>query len=215
MNILTDKLPEAVMVSGRIYKVVTDFRFFIKFESDITKAKDGELSAVISTHLRDFYMNNVPLDVNAAINKMLWFYRCGAEPEKQDVPTTAEPQTKARRYYDYEQDGQYIYAAFKSQYGADLNADELHWWTFKAMFAGLSDCMFVQIMQYRGTDLSKIKNREEKERIRKLQEVFRLRDDRIKRYANAAEHDNAIKAQVKARYEQARKMLEESKKGKE
>jgi len=75
--------------------------------------------------------------------------------------------------------------------------------------------MFVQIMQYRGTDLSKIKNREEKERIRRLQEVFRLRDDRIKRYANATEHDNAIKAQVKARYEQARKMLEESKKGRE
>ena len=215
MNILTDKLPDAVMVSGRVYKVITDFRFFIGFETDITKAKEDEMAAVISKHIQAFYMGTVPGDVNAAVNKMLWFYRCGMEVEKEDVPSAAEPTAKARRFYDYEQDGQYIYAAFKSQYGIDLNADELHWWTFKAMFAGLSDCMFVQIMQYRGTDLSKIKNREEKERIRKLQEVFQLRDDRIKRYADVTEHDNAIKAKVKERYEPVRKMFEESKKGKE
>lgn len=52
--------------------------------------------------------------------------------------------------FDYAFDDGYIYAAFKEQYGIDLNDANLHWWKFRALFMSLrADCMFTKILGYR------------------------------------------------------------------
>lgn len=207
-SIITDKLPKTVIVCNKGYSVNSDFRLFIGFETDIAKADKSAINAVITRYLEQFYCGNIPGNVNEAVSKLLWFYKCGQQIETN----SQEPAAKCRHCYNYKQDAQYIYAAFLSQYGIDLNTAELHWWTFKALFSSLpSDCMIVQIMQYRATDASKIKNQAERTRILKLQDAFRLRDDRIKRYANAEEHDKALKAKVNERYEQALRQIQAKK----
>ena len=66
------------------------------------------------------------------------------------------------------------------QYKIDLNSIEyMHWWKFKALFEGLTEnTQIVKIMGYRAMDLSKIKDKEEKKRYKKLQREYALPDDR-------------------------------------
>ena len=73
-----------------------------------------------------------------------------------------------------------IYTAFLDQYRLDLNdIDYLHWFKFKAMFEGLkSDNKICEIMGYRAIDVSKIKDKDEKKRYKKLQREYALPDDR-------------------------------------
>lgn len=73
-----------------------------------------------------------------------------------------------------------IYSAFIETYQMDLQEiDYLHWWKFKAMFNSLNkDTKIVEIMGYRAIDLSKIKDKEEKARYRKLKKIYKLPDMR-------------------------------------
>lgn len=52
---------------------------------------------------------------------------------------------------------------------------------------------FVKIMQYRGTDTSKIKCKEERCRIKKLQERYALRSQKIQRFASLEDRKTLIK----------------------
>ena len=57
--------------------------------------------------------------------------------------------------------------------------DYLHWFKFKAMFEGLkAENKICEIMGYRAVDISKIKDKEEKKRYKKLQREWALPDDR-------------------------------------
>jgi len=80
-----------------------------------------------------------------------------------------------KRIYDFEYDAPYIYAAFLAQYRIDLQRDMLHWWQFAALFKALGeDNQIVKIMGYRGMDLSKIKDKEQKAQYRKMQKIYAL-----------------------------------------
>ena len=63
-----------------------------------------------------------------------------------------------------------------SQYKIDLySIDYLHWWKYKALFKGLTeDNEIVKIMGYRSMDLSKIKDKEQKEHYKKLKKMYAL-----------------------------------------
>ena len=60
----------------------------------------------------------------------------------------------------------------------DLQDTEyLHWWKFIALFGGLSEqAEIVKVMGYRATDLSKIKNKNERNRIARLKAIYSLPD---------------------------------------
>ena len=66
------------------------------------------------------------------------------------------------------------------QYGKDLQDIEyLHWWKFRAMFEDLDESTkMAQIMSYRAMDISKIKDKEEKNRYKRLQQIYSLPDMR-------------------------------------
>lgn len=109
---------------------------------------------------------------------MLWFYQCGkAEEQKQS------------QIYSFTHDTDYIYAAFMEQYGIDLNAVELDWWKFSAMFAGLKeDCLISKIMGYRATDTVGM-NKEQKKFYKKMKDVYKLP-------GNMSEEDRALEKEV-------------------
>lgn len=167
MSLLTETAPLSVEIGGQSYKIDADFRNCIKFESLMfdTGIDDGS-RGILALNL--FYPA-IPQDIPEAFQKILWFYAAGKEGTKQ----TGDGRQK--RIYSFEYDADYIFAAFMADYRIDLNSIEfLHWWKFRALFAGLKpDNLICKIMGYRAADISKMKG-EEKKFYQKMQRLYAL-----------------------------------------
>ena len=170
-SILTNKLPVDVRIDGVLYRINSDYRTSIIFAKLI---EENELTEDIIMKILELYYPIIPEDIEQAINYIFWFYTCG----KTEEESNSKPTGKNKRIFDYEQDSQYIYSAFLSQYNIDLqDIDYLHWWKFKALFESLNeDNEIVKIMQYRSMDLSKIKDKEQKKFYKKMQKIYKLKE---------------------------------------
>lgn len=177
MNLLLDKLPHYTPTG---LKIRTDFRESIKFEllmqDNRIKGKDKILLAL------NLYYYKQTTNLEQSIEDMLWFYRGGKE-----LKTSQTKNGENKQIYSYEFDDELIYCAFKDQYKIDLSSiPYLHWWKFKAMFEGLkNDNKIVEIMGYRAIDLSKIKDKEKKDRYKKLKKIYALPDMRTQEQKEA------------------------------
>ena len=175
MNILLDDLPETIKVDGEEYFADTDFRTMIIFEKIITDDAIDPRSRI--SMLVDLVLTaSQPREKALAMDGIIYLYSCGEPTEGRNTPKNGEVVLRPKMIYDYEHDAPYIYGAFMSQYGIDLNSIEyLHWWKFQALFRSLnSENKIVEIMGYRAADLSKIKNDEERHRIQRLQQIYAL-----------------------------------------
>lgn len=173
MNILIDKLP----TEYEGLKINTNFRSFILFELLMQDNKISKQEKIFLS-LKLFY--NEPIkDIKKAIEGILWFYSMGTNKKKGNNNDKTE--TK-KQIYSYEYDANLIYSAVLSQYGVDLNEiDYLHWFKFKSMFDGLNDeNKICEVMGYRAIDLSKIKDKNEKSKYKKLKQLWALPDNRTR-----------------------------------
>ena len=154
MNILIDLLPKEVTIDNKEYKINSDFRTSILFELLMQDSSIREEDKILM--VLQLYYPQIPENINEAIDKMLWFYKCGKENASSKGSGKGKSVTQI---YSFEYDDDYIYAAFMDQYGIDLqDIDYLHWWKFKAMFKSLKeDNEIVKIMGYRSMDISKSK----------------------------------------------------------
>lgn len=151
--------PDFIYVDGAEIGINTDFRTVLTFlemwdDPDILPNYKMGLMA-------DMFGVNAPTEVWEWIN----------EGEKPEVSTT-------EKVLDFVKDERWIYTAFMAEYGVDLyEMPYLHWYKFKYMLESLSEnCMLKQIMRIRATDVNKIKNREEREHMKKLQARYKLED---------------------------------------
>lgn len=171
MNILIDLLPVEVKIKSKKYEINSDFRTSILFE---LMMQDEELSKKQKiNNALELYYPIIPNDLEKAIESIMWFYRGGKDIEKSNKKGNGE---SVKKIYSFEYDDDYIYSAFLDQYRIDLqDIDYLHWWKFKAMFKALKeDNMIVKIMSYRGMDISKIKDKEQKEHYKRLQRMYKI-----------------------------------------
>lgn len=171
MNLLIDELPTSVFIDGVSYEINTDYRIAIMFE---TMMFDSELSdeEKLEKALYLFYENNVPEDISAAVDKIMWFYECG---KAQEGGRKRKSRAEHKRVYDYDYDDAYIYAAFLQQYGVDLQDEQLHWWKFKAMFRSLrDDTEFVKIMGYRSIKISGNMTKSQREFYTEMKRIHAL-----------------------------------------
>ncbi|MCH1965950.1 MAG: bacteriophage Gp15 family protein [Paeniclostridium sordellii] len=175
MNILIDLLPTKVEIGKKMYKINSDFRTSILFE--LLMYDDSISDEFKCIQALELYYPSMPPEryFEDAIHKILWFYSCGKENENKDK-NTENSHSKVERVYSYEYDDSYIYSAFLSQYNIDLqDINDLHWWKFKAMFESLKeDNKICEIMKYRASDLSKIKDKEEKAFYKKMKQIYKL-----------------------------------------
>lgn len=173
MNILIDLVPDTIEVLEEEYKINSDFRTSILFELLIQDKQLTEKEKVIQA-LKLYYVDKVPPDLNKAIEGILWFYR-GGKSQKRTVGGRRGNNNNIQGY-SYEYDAELIYSAFMSQYGIDLQDIEfLHWWKFKALFRGLNDTHEItKAIKFRTIDISKIKDKNEKEYYRKMKEFYKL-----------------------------------------
>lgn len=176
-NILLDELPKK---TPHEYNIKTDFKQGIKFEllmqdNSLEKEEKVQLALNIFYNEGDLKKIKTKEELEKGIEDILWFYMCG----KEEKTSQKKVKGKQKQIYSYEFDDDKIYSAFIQQYKIDLQKQDLHWWQFKSMFESLTDeTQIVQIMQYRATDLSKIKDKTEKKRIKDLQDLYKLPDMR-------------------------------------
>ena len=172
MSLLLDLNPVSVTIDDEVYEINSDFRTSILFE---LMMQDEELSnsEKIAGALRLYYPI-IPNNKNKAIERLLEFYKGNSEynnklNKRKNVNNT-------NPIYSYEYDGDYIYAAFMSQYNINLQSVKyLHWFEFKALFKSLNDTnMIVKIMQYRAKDLSKIEDKKERSFYSKMKKIYAI-----------------------------------------
>ncbi len=140
--------PEAIVVNGREYPIDADFRVWVEFQSILTG--DGQ-EREKAEHLASF-MDRLSLPLSQdSLDAMLTFYTAESK-EKNVAAQRARPMA-----FDFQQDSEYIYAAFMGAYHIDLTTAPLHWWTFKSLFKALpDDCELCKIMRYRTVDLKDV-----------------------------------------------------------
>lgn len=166
---LTEKPPVSVEIGGTQVPVNADFRVMLRIDDlrdqGMTDAERGIQS------LRLFY-GKVPGDIEAAMEQMLWFMRCG-EKEKNTAAWSGKPD---KPDFSFVCDASLILAAFRDQYDIDLvSIDFLHWWEFRALLDGLrSGNLFCEVRRIRSMDLSKIKDNEQRKCYRELQKIYAL-----------------------------------------
>jgi hypothetical protein len=175
MSILTDKLPQVIQIDNAEVPINWDFRISIRF-GEILQKRNIDDNEILVAGLQLYYptIETQQIDISAAVEKMLWFYRCG----KDDIDYESESSNKKDiRCLSYEHDDGNIYAAFMQQYGIDLcDIEDLHWWKFKTLFDGLAeDVPIVKIMGYRATDINKIP-KEERAYYKKMKKRYALPD---------------------------------------
>lgn len=190
--ILTDRPPETVKVGGRSYTINTDFRAGIELEQEIVHG------GVDAAHLLSlYYPVGIPADVSAAIDTMLWFYRCGDTDTAAAEDRYYRPARK--RGYDFDQDADALYASFQAAYGIDLTKADLHWWAFRGLMAGLPvDTPFMQRIYYRTVD-TKGMSKEQRRHVLEMRKRYAIKS-RPGEVLTLEEHDRRMRDYVDRRF---------------
>lgn len=204
MNLLTDRLPEAVTVDGMEYPINSDFRTGIAFEL-LMQRQDLADEEKAYRALGLFYPT-IPENIEGALNGLLNFW--AMERDIDSKPKKQEKQgAKHQRLYDFEQDAGRLYAAFLGVYGIDLQATSLHWWSFRALMEALPpDCAFCKVMEYRSIKPGDTKGMSKKQKAfyAKMRERYRLdKQDNGGRPKNLAEYNARLLAAVEKIFAEA------------
>lgn len=188
-----EQLPDTVEVCGARVRIDPDFRVGVAIETEmLTDVPD------VDGLLRAFYPDGVPQDVEAASDRMIWFY-AHTDEAGQDGETS---RGSSARWYDFTQDADALLASFQQAYGIDLERDSLHWWKFRRLLFGLPpETPFMQRVHYRVADLDRLP-KEQRRHYRKMRRLYALRQPE-RRKMTAAERDAAMKARVQRRFEEA------------
>lgn len=174
MNLFYEEYPETVKVHGKDVRIITDFRDYIKLQDAITDPNVSEYEKYMI--ICDFFLDDCVVD-ESAINALTDFLlmseieRAGIGKEKADN----------KPLFSFSVDFPYILSAFISVYGINLQTVKyMHWWKFRTLFDGLPDSTEIkQRIMYRSIDPSTIKDKEERKRIRRIQNAIMLPDKRV------------------------------------
>ena len=130
---LSAKLPDSLTVGECQYKVLTDFRAWLRI-ADIV---DGE-HALIETSF--IFEDDPPLQDWTV--QMMEFLAC---------PEVTPHGAGGEQLFDWLKDGSYILGSFQQAYGIDLLEAHMHWHRFLALFRSLpDDSKIMKIVGHRG-----------------------------------------------------------------
>lgn len=162
-----------IQIEDTIYTADTDFRTAIKcneIAQDKTIGDFERVSGIICTMFGPEAVDH--LDHYEKLMKWaLNYLSCGKEIEH----------TKEKPDMDYVEDMDYIEASFMSDYGIDLETTEMDWQKFNKLINGLSNsemgncCILNRVRSLRNYDISQIKDKKDRDKIRKAQEMVALK----------------------------------------
>jgi hypothetical protein len=165
------ELPRYIEIGGAPYLILTDFRFWARFESAMfdtdvpTEVKDAFLLAAFQPSIlaKQVQNNRFPFTIEQVAAGVSWFLSGAAEKSKQEE-TPGKPRTE--RGYDFIHDISHIYSAFRSVYNINLiDTPDMHWWVFRSLFFGLpADTVIKSLISERTAALDKKATRGQKDR---------------------------------------------------
>lgn len=172
-NLITSNAPWSVTIKGRSFDFDADYRNFIKFEQLMRDVDITDEMVRYQYIVNLFFIEIPPLeDAKEVLDAVLEMYKGGS------LKYNEEP-ASSTRIYDFVEDAELIYSAFRSDYNIDLTEiEQLHWWKFKALFMGIKpENTISKIMEYRGMDTSKFKG-EQKAFYDKMKKRYALGKDK-------------------------------------
>lgn len=177
-------------INGEEHKIQTDFRHWIDFQK-LTTAKITETERT-KTLVEFMEEMGLPL-LKESIEAMLIFF-AGATKENAAAGSSSKP------VFDFEQDSEYIYSAFLTQYNIDLTTEKMHWWKFKSLFKSLSnDLEFGKIMMYRSINIKDVP-KENKKFYQQMKQRYALADVK---HMTAEERTQNMKDYIDKRYKES------------
>lgn len=145
MNRWNSLLPTSLEVNGNEYDIRSDYRDIreIMIALNDVELSDTERAEVVLTIFYPELEEMPTSDYQEAINKLMWFIRCGKE-EKPDGK-------KPVKLIDWDKDFPVMVSPINHVLGKEIRAmDYLHWWTYKAAWDEISpDCLFAQVVKIR------------------------------------------------------------------
>lgn len=158
-------LPDCISVGGALYPVRTDFHYWINFSILARDERDAsEYDFMYSDPER------IPADRAAGFSELMKF----AFPRNRLPRPVDMGRGDDVIYYDWETDGDLVYAAFYQQYGIDLLESRMHWHKFLALFNGLRETKMNDVMGFRGWMRPKGKFTDYDREQEKLREAWRI-----------------------------------------
>lgn len=179
MNVMFEAFPQTVEVDGKEYKIVTDFREWIKLHELFQNTR--KFSRATLDMILDWYEDDPPEDDRKAVRALQDFLL--AESLQEDDFTGEKTGQRVRQpekpSFSFSQDAILIYSAFREIYGIDItNIPYMHWWQFLVLFWGLPEnTQIKERIYYRSVDLNDIESKEERKRIKKIKKLVALKEN--------------------------------------
>lgn len=183
---LDEKFTDEIYVEDTVYQLDLSFDLVL---TAFRALKDKEMTFYdrLQTYLELLIIGDIPeiefwIPAYDAINQLVMTEQTTGVRYDLNGDPMPSPNSSKESDFDFEVDAKYIFAAFMQAYGIDLIEvqGKLHWTKFVALLNALpSDTVFRQIRQIRSTDLSKIKDKDQRELIRIQQNEFALPDTEI------------------------------------
>lgn len=177
MNLLIDEVPTTVIIDDVEFEINSDFRISMMFELLINDPELSERERLYQALI--LYYPIIPSNLEAAVDKIMWFYKCGKEEQEENNNTNKSSVKKTvKKIYDYEHDSEIIFASFMKSYNINLQRDNLHWWEFKSLFDNIDeDSKLYKIMEIRSVNLSQVKDKDKKNYYKKMKDLYKLPDN--------------------------------------
>lgn len=169
-NFLVEQFPDAIEIDGEVFAVNTDFRVGLQIMADFENPEfdqDEKAYLMLNRLYADLPDDRDILFYQKAVEKAVKFLNAG-EGDDAARDTEGKP-----RLYSFNKDARLIYSAFSQTHGVDLQAADMHWWRFMALFLDLgSDTAFCSLVSLRKRYYDGKLNDEEKRLIAQLGDDF-------------------------------------------
>ena len=167
-NVLLDPLPE----DWNGYPIDYDFQTGIQISQCLSDPEISDKERLwIATKLLFPQEHPAPEEVVEAIN----WYMTAFDHDNHKGDGQKQAGGNAPIIMDWDVDQWRIYAAFRSQYGLDLNREKLHWFTFMGLLSNLEECAFTRVMEIRQKKVTAKMSTEEKNAIRDAKKIFEIK----------------------------------------
>lgn len=172
MNLFYEDYPEHIIVNKKKIRIITDFREYIRLHDALTDETLSEYDKYFI--ICEYFLDKCIVDEKAI--EALTDFMSMKEIEHAGIGESKQ----TRQVYSFSVDFPYILSAFMDVYGINLQTVKyMHWWKFRTLFDGLPDSTEIkQRIMYRSIDLAKIRDKEERKRIRRIQLAIRLPNQR-------------------------------------
>lgn len=171
-SILLDELP----TEWNGYEIDGDFQIGIQISQCMTDELLNKTERMmVAAGL--LFGDNRPDTFEEIAEALNWFLNGWNHDNTKASGKGASSENKGVEAMDFDIDQWRIYAAFKSQYGIDLNREQMHFWTFMGLISSLEECAFTRVVSIREKQIDSKMSKEEKSFLRKAKKMFRIRKE--------------------------------------